>query len=146
VDEPRRAAAIIDALGTVADSVPLIFPMHPRGAATLEAAGIARHRRIVVTAPLGYLEFMSLVAESSVVITDSGGIQEETSILGIPCLTVRPNTERPITITSGTNKLVEPDAIPAAASAALHTDHAPADIPLWDGNAGRRIAEILHRA
>ena len=94
--------------------------------------------------PLGYLDFLSLVAGSAVVVTDSGGVQEETAILGVPCLTVRPNTERPVTITHGTNRLVEPAEIGPAVAAAL--DAGPPGVhrpPLWDGHAGERIAPIL---
>ncbi len=143
VDNPDRAAAIVRSLGEVASELPLVFPLHPRGKATLDAAGLHDVDGITVVEPLGYLDFMSLVAESSLVVTDSGGIQEETSILGIPCLTVRPNTERPVTITLGTNRLVEPADLPDAAQHALASPHAPADIPLWDGAAGERIAALL---
>ena len=143
VDDPVRAAAIVEALGEVAATMPLVFPMHPRGRTTLAAAGLPTVAGIHVIEPLGYLDFMSLVADASLVLTDSGGIQEETSILGVPCLTVRPNTERPITVTLGTNQLVEPAEVPAAAAKALATNHASANIPLWDGAAGARIAAVL---
>jgi UDP-N-acetylglucosamine 2-epimerase (non-hydrolysing) len=144
VDDPGRAAAIVSALQAVAITLPLIFPLHPRGRGTLEAAGLLDTTGISVVEPLGYLDFMSLVADAATVITDSGGIQEETSILGVPCLTVRPNTERPITVTLGTNRLVEPEQIAAAAIDVMSRPHEPANIPLWDGAAGMRIARILH--
>jgi UDP-N-acetylglucosamine 2-epimerase (non-hydrolysing) len=92
--------------------------------------------------PIGYIEFMSLVRGATIVVTDSGGIQEETTILGVPCLTVRPNTERPITITHGTNRLVEPETVLASVDAILlgGIEPLPDGPPLWDGHAGERIA------
>ena len=95
--------------------------------------------------PLGYVDFLSLVRGAALVVTDSGGIQEETTVLGVPCLTVRPNTERPITITHGTNRLLEPEAVvPAARSVLGEGLQVPAEgPPLWDGHAGERIAEIV---
>jgi UDP-N-acetylglucosamine 2-epimerase (non-hydrolysing) len=143
VDDATRAAEIVAALQAVAITLPLVVPLHPRGRDTLERAGLFDATGITVVEPLGYLDFMSLVADAHLVITDSGGIQEETSILGVPCLTVRPNTERPITVALGTNRLVEPGEIAAAATDAMSKPHEPADIPLWDGGAGRRIAQIL---
>jgi len=143
VDHPARARAIVDAMAAVAADLPLVIPLHPRGREVLGAAGLFDHPGLLVIDPLAYTDFMSLVADSSLVLTDSGGIQEETSILGVPCLTVRPNTERPITVTLGTNRLVEPDEIAGAAHAALAREWVPAEIPLWDGRAGVRIAEIL---
>ena len=98
-------------LTDVSTRLPVVLPIHPRGRPTLEAAGLVSSARLRVIDPLGYIEFMSLVRGAAVVITDSGGIQEETTILGVPCLTVRPNTERPITITHGTNRLVEPETV-----------------------------------
>jgi len=86
---------------------------------------------------------MSLVAEAKIVVTDSGGVQEETTILGVPCVTVRPNTERPITVTHGTNRLAEPADVPCAVVAALSANHTHENPPLWDGAAGRRIAGIV---
>ena len=102
---------------------------------------------MIVIDPLGYVDFLSLVRGAAIVVTDSGGIQEETTILGVPCLTVRPNTERPITISHGTNRLVEPDDVVAAARAALDgaSGPPPTPPPLWDGAAGDRIAAIVER-
>jgi UDP-N-acetylglucosamine 2-epimerase (non-hydrolysing) len=108
VDEPGRTRALVDGLAASAAQVPLVFPVHPRGRAALEAAGLASVPGLHLVEPLGYLAFLSLVAGAAVAITDSGGVQEETTILGVPCLTVRPNTERPVTITHGTNRLIEP--------------------------------------
>jgi UDP-N-acetylglucosamine 2-epimerase (non-hydrolysing) len=96
--------------------------------------------------PVGYVDFLALMAEARLVLTDSGGIQEETTILGIPCLTLRANTERPITISMGSNRLVgsDPDAIAAAAAEALELPRlAPVRPPLWDGKAGERIADAV---
>src|SRR5690606_22265927 len=98
-----------------------------------------------LTEPLAYIEFMSLVVDCALAITDSGGIQEETSYLGIPCLTLRENTERPITITAGTNRLITPAALEQEATAALARGRQATKIPLWDGHAARRSAESLRR-
>ena len=102
----------------------------------------------MTTDPLGYLDFLNLMSDSKVVITDSGGVQEETTVLGVPCLTVRENTERPVTISCGTNRLVgtDPDAILRAAREALHGPRPETRLPeLWDGKAAQRIVEVLKR-
>jgi UDP-N-acetylglucosamine 2-epimerase (non-hydrolysing) len=132
-------------LRAVADRLPLVVPLHPRGRAALEAAGLVSGGGLHVIEPLGYVEFLSLVRTASVVVTDSGGIQEETTVLGIPCLTVRPNTERPVTITHGTNRLVRPGDVPAWVDRVLADGvDRPAEGPaLWDGHAGPRIASII---
>ena len=150
VDTPSAATALVAMLRGVAEQLPVLLPLHPRGRATLEAAGLTGVRGLTVTEPLGYVQFVSLVRGAAVVITDSGGIQEETTILGVPCLTVRPNTERPITITHGTNRLVRPDEVPGAVREALAANPSAAASPdrrepppLWDGRAGGRIASIL---
>jgi len=145
VDDPAAAARLVAGLRAVADLLPIVIPLHPRGRATLEAVGLGRDERIRVLEPLGYHDFLSLVSGARLVITDSGGIQEETTILGIPCLTVRPNTERPITISHGTNRLVEPGDLGSAASAVLAVEIAspPDPPPLWDGRAGSRIGAIV---
>ena len=145
VDAPEQAARIVGMLRSVAELLPVILPLHPRGRPSLEAAGLRSDERLRVIDPLGYVDFLSLVRGASLVITDSGGIQEETTILRVPCLTVRPNTERPITISQGTNRLVEPSMVVPAARAILHgnvtfPDEPP---PLWDGRAGERIAEVI---
>lgn len=147
VDDPASAGRVVAALRGIAELVPLVVPLHPRGRATLEAAGLGADSRVRVIEPLGYVEFMSLVRGAAIVITDSGGIQEETTVLGVPCLTLRPNTERPITISHGTNRLVEPEAALAAAREILFGARpAPAEPPpLWDGAAGDRIAAIVER-
>jgi UDP-N-acetylglucosamine 2-epimerase (non-hydrolysing) len=145
VDDPDQAARIVRMLRGVAALVPLVIPLHPRGRPVLEAAGLVAGRRMRIIEPLGYLEFVSLVRGARVVVTDSGGIREETTILDVPCLTVRPNTERPITISHGTNRLVEPDDVVPAVQAILDGGYAapPQRPPLWDGHAGERIATIV---
>ncbi|HEY6492420.1 MAG TPA: UDP-N-acetylglucosamine 2-epimerase (non-hydrolyzing), partial [Trebonia sp.] len=114
VDSPERAADLVRALHEVAAELDVIIPLHPRGRATLTAAGLLDAERIHVVEPLGYIEFMSLVRGAAAIVTDSGGVQEETTLLRVPCLTLRPNTERPITITSGSNRLVTRDELSAA--------------------------------
>ena len=142
VDDAEAAARVVECLRRASKHVTLIAPLHPRGRARLEAAGISQVAQVVE--PLGYLDFMSLVSGASVVLTDSGGIQEETSVLGIPCLTLRENTERPITLSQGTNRLVgtDPDAVDEAMDdlGSLRGRGVP---PLWDGRAGERIAQVL---
>jgi len=145
VDTEAAAGAAARALRAVSEQIPLVIPLHPRGRAALAAAGLTEGPRVTILEPLGYLAFMSLVTGAELVITDSGGVQEETTVLGIPCLTLRPNTERPITITNGTNRLVDNEGLPAAVA---HTVAAPVrtvtDLPpLWDGRAGPRIAAVL---
>ncbi len=145
VDTPAAAARLVGALRELARRLPVVLPLHPRGRATLAAAGLLDVPGISVVDPLGYLEFLSLVRGAAVVVTDSGGIQEETTVLRIPCLTLRPNTERPVTITHGSNRLVEPEALGPMVEAALRGELAGPDDgpPLWDGHAGERIAAIL---
>ena len=131
--------------GIKADQAQVIIPLHPRGRARLEEAGFLEHPAMRVVDPLGYLEFMGLVSGASAVVTDSGGVQEETTILGIPCLTLRPNTERPVTITHGTNQLVTranlADRVREVLSAGPLTEWPTP--PLWDGAAGERIADVI---
>jgi UDP-N-acetylglucosamine 2-epimerase (non-hydrolysing) len=145
VDGAEQAGQIVEMLRGVADLLPLIVPLHPRGRPTLEAAGLRSDDRLQIVDPIGYVDFLSLVRGASLVITDSGGIQEETTILRVPCLTVRPNTERPITITHGTNRLVEPVMVVPAARAVLDGKLAFPDEPppLWDGHAGERIGDVI---
>jgi UDP-N-acetylglucosamine 2-epimerase (non-hydrolysing) len=145
VDDPADAQALTKAMHGVADQVEVLLPLHPRGRARLEYAGLFDHPRLRVVDPLGYVEFMGLVRGADAVITDSGGVQEETTILGVPCLTLRPNTERPVTITHGTNRLVTREALPDTLAAVLERGRAetwPVP-PLWDGRAGERIAAVV---
>ena len=142
-----RERALIDALRAATARLPLVLPLHPRGRATLEVAGLGEVPDLVVVDPLGYIDFISLVRGAAVVITDSGGIQEETTVLDVPCLTLRPNTERPITLTAGTNRLVTPSGLGTALDGALAGAQARigSGPPGWDGHAGERIAAHLLR-
>lgn len=145
VDDPDAARRIVRMLQQLADRMTVVVPLHPRGRAAMEAAGLRPSPSLRVTDPLGYVDFMSLVAEAALVVTDSGGIQEETTVLGIPCLTVRPNTERPVTISHGTNRLAQPEAVADLAGAILDGAWTPPARrpPLWDGRAGERIATVI---
>ena len=142
---PGRLVAAVEGLAGLASEFPLVFPVHPRTMNTLANSGhdrVLRDAGVVLAPPLGYLDFLGLQADAGFVITDSGGVQEETSALGIRCFTLRDTTERPITVTSGTNTLIRDLAeIPA-----LLAEVKPGNqIPLWDGAAGRRAAEVLRR-
>ena len=144
VDEPARLRALLEMLGELSRELPLLFPVHPRTRARLGELHVPPSLRLVE--PQGYLPFVGLMEAARLVLTDSGGIQEETTVLGVPCLTLRANTERPITISAGTNLLVgtDPPAILAQARAALARPRpAPQAPPLWDGRAGERIAAAL---
>ena len=150
VDEPGALRGIFTALEILARELPIVFPVHPRTVKMMREAGVeARAPGLRLIEPLGYLDFLHLQARARLVLTDSGGIQEETSILGVPCLTLRENTERPITLARGTNRLVgsDPKRIVAAARRILRAPvPRPRAIPLWDGKAAARIAAILARA
>jgi UDP-N-acetylglucosamine 2-epimerase (non-hydrolysing) len=148
VDDPADATALVKAMHAVADQVEIILPLHPRGRARLTAAGLMTHPRLRVVEPLGYIEFLSLVRGSDAVITDSGGVQEETTVLGVPCLTLRPNTERPVTITHGTNRLVTREELPDVVAECLRKGRSETwpIPPLWDGHAGARIADIIAKS
>ena len=142
VDDPDAAASVIGALREVGTRIPVVVPVHPRSRAAF--AGAAGGLRLAD--PLSYLDFLALVASAALVITDSGGVQEETTVLGIPCLTVRPSTERPITISHGTNQLVTAATLPASADKVLADGARPVAgelPPLWDGHAGERIARTV---
>ena len=147
-DHPETLAQILGALAQLSSEIPVIFPVHPRTRQRIEQAGLAASAlHLHLLEPLGYLDFLALQAHAALVLTDSGGIQEETTYLGIPCLTARPNTERPVTITEGTNRLVVSTtaAILEAARQALAGDaHRPAQPPeLWDGHAAERIVQVF---
>lgn len=146
VDDPERLEAIVEALAELGTEAPVAFPIHPRTRARLaDSGGLARLEASGVTCcqPLGYLAFLSLQTGAGAVLTDSGGVQEESSALGIPCFTFRPNTERPVTLTHGTNTLIgdDPRSIPELRPSTWAP--APSTIPLWDGRAAERVADVL---
>jgi UDP-N-acetylglucosamine 2-epimerase (non-hydrolysing) len=143
VDNDGTLADLLAALGDVARAVPLVMPVHPRTAVRLGAAGVPPGLRLIP--PAGYLDFIALQDSARLVLTDSGGVQEETTALGVPCLTLRDSTERPITVTEGTNRVVGRDhrRIVAAAAVALASPPAKRRPALWDGRAGSRIADAL---
>jgi UDP-N-acetylglucosamine 2-epimerase (non-hydrolysing) len=148
VDTPARLKLLMDNLVKLSQQLPVVFPVHPRTRKMLDQAGIGTGTRgLVLTEPLGYLDFIALETRAALVVTDSGGIQEETSYLGIPCLTVRPNTERPVTITEGTNRLLDPEKenLCAAAQAAIARDRRLGACPIegWDGHAAARVVSAL---
>lgn len=145
VDTPEDLAPVVDGIASVADQIPVVMPVHPRSRRPLQEAGLLEHPHVTALEPLGYLEFIGLVRSAQVVITDSGGVQEETTVLGVPCLTLRPNTERPVTITHGTNRLTCPERLPGDVAHHLAAGR-PSQWsvpPLWDGHAGRRIASVI---
>jgi UDP-N-acetylglucosamine 2-epimerase (non-hydrolysing) len=147
VDSPEKLREMVSALRQIRESLPVVFPAHPRTRGNLEKFGIA-YDGLTLTPPLGYLDFLKLMSAARLVLTDSGGIQEETTILQVPCLTLRENTERPITIEMGTNHLAgtDPEKIVAAARQALAAPAAAARIPeLWDGRAAERIWDVLEK-
>jgi len=122
----------------------VVIPVHPRGRDALEAAGLGAQPRLHIAPPLGYLEFVALVRGARAVITDSGGVQEETTLLRVPCLTLRPNTERPVTVTSGSNRLVTRHELASAVLKACGDGPYMGELPpLWDGQAACRIADAL---
>ena len=151
VDVPDVLRELMGALADLAEQMNVVFPIHPRTRQRLaELTGHTLHPRIRLLDPVGYIESISLLDEASLVLTDSGGLQEESTVLGVPCLTARPNTERPITITEGTNRLVPStrSGIATAVRQALHNgsaDRSAARRPEgWDGAAGERIAHLLN--
>jgi len=147
VDDPQKLRELLEMLECLADRVPVVFPIHPRTRKVLESEGFEA-RRVKIIPPQGYIDFLRILSAARLVLTDSGGIQEETTILGVPCLTLRENTERPVTITQGTNRLVgtEPRRIFQAAEEALSGATVARGKPaLWDGSAAPRIVEVLER-
>ncbi|HNY26487.1 MAG TPA: UDP-N-acetylglucosamine 2-epimerase (non-hydrolyzing) [Candidatus Sumerlaeota bacterium] len=151
VDDPAIFGRILDALEQIQRDMPVLFPIHPRTRRNLESSGLAGRvkamRQLRLVEPMGYLDFLKLMAAARLVLTDSGGIQEETTILQVPCLTLRENTERPVTCQLGTNQLVgtQADVILAAYRQVIaDPSRSEARIPpLWDGKAAERIAEQL---
>jgi UDP-N-acetylglucosamine 2-epimerase (non-hydrolysing) len=150
VDNPAQLSNLVEVLKTVARDLPVVFPIHPRTRARMGAEDLSADG-IICVPPLGYLDFLRLMSEARLVLTDSGGIQEETTILQVPCLTLRENTERPVTIEQGSNRLVgtEPSAILRAVRTVLSgaSKPGPPRVPdLWDGRASSRIVDILEAA
>ncbi|MGE0684433.1 MAG: non-hydrolyzing UDP-N-acetylglucosamine 2-epimerase [Candidatus Binatia bacterium] len=169
VDDPETLRGLVEALVEISARLPLLFPMHPRTRARVQEFGLEdsftylslnsvfslrssilgiQHSALYCSEPLGYLDFMSLMAHARLVLTDSGGLQEETTVLGVPCLTLRENTERPVTLTHGTNRLVGTSTarIIEEAIQILETPKSiPIPPPLWDGRASERIVSILRK-
>ena len=148
VDHEEALRPLVESLIMVADSIAAVIPLHPRTRRQLERFDLltllASNPRIVVTEPLGYVQFMNVVKSARGVITDSGGVQEETTYLGIPCITLRANTERPVTVTMGTNRLCSAEGLEAAVSAVLDGRWPRGSVPpLWDGRTAMRCAERL---
>ncbi len=149
VDSAERLGQLMKVLQGVSRELPVVFPVHPRTRVRLDALGVvAKAGQVLLLEPVGYLEFLALQRDATIVITDSGGVQEETTFLGVPCVTVRPNTERPVTVELGTNVLVGEgmDVLEHAVSQVIHGHAKQATIPpLWDGRAAERIAEVIQR-
>jgi len=150
VDDPAVLGRLLDAIEVIARDLPVIFPIHPRTRKNLSALGLAQRAESVANLkliePVGYLDFLRLMAEAKLVLTDSGGIQEETTILKVPCLTLRENTERPVTAEVGSNQIVGTDGqkiLAAYAKIAAGAWRKPKVPKLWDGRAAQRIVEIL---
>ena len=148
VDDPDVLDELLGALRTIGRRLPIVFPVHPRVRARLgaDATEAGATRGLVCLPPLGYLDFVALMSRARLVLTDSGGIQEETTMLGVPCLTLRQNTERPVTVSQGTNRVVgtRPDTVVAEAFRTLDDPPRPVGPPpLWDGAAARRIVDVL---
>lgn len=147
VDDPAALAEILGALGVIAETLPLLWPVHPRTRARLANGDIPLPAGFRLLEPLGYLDFLSLEADAALVLTDSGGIQEETTVLGVDCLTLRDNTERPVTIELGTNRLAgtKRETILAAWEETKRSPRKKQIPPLWDGRAGERSREVLRK-
>jgi UDP-N-acetylglucosamine 2-epimerase (non-hydrolysing) len=149
VDNPDTLAALVDTLNQISKDLPLVFPVHPRTRARLEDFDLRKRldaSRIALLPPAGYLEMLGLMRDARVVLTDSGGMQEETTALGVPCITLRHNTERPITINEGTNVLVgnDPERILDAFREVMTTGGKRGRVPeYWDGKAAERIATVI---
>ena len=156
--DPGALANFLEAVETLASHIPIVFPVHPRvkarlarpegrGTGAIEPGEPLRSKGIAYIDPLGYLDFVALVSRARLVLTDSGGIQEESTFLRVPCLTLRTTTERPVTVTHGTNRIIGSDpgrildeALQALANPPRHTGPPP---PLWDGHAAERIVDVL---
>jgi len=148
VDSPATLQALLQSVEEIAERIPVVFPVHPRTQLRIEALRAKVHSQVRLIPPVGYLDFLWLMSRARFVMTDSGGIQEETTALGVPCLTLRENTERPITVEQGTNQIVgtEPERIISAAHRILSSERRRGRTPLlWDGDASQRIVDVLLR-
>lgn len=150
VDDKQILSEIVDQILSVAKSCQLVFPVHPRTRQKLKdfdlISRLQQSENVLLIEPQGYIQFMNLVTQSKLVITDSGGVQEETTYLGIPCLTLRKNTERPITITQGTNQLIQPNVLESTVTRVLQGDWKQGQCPkLWDGRTAQRVTESLRK-
>jgi UDP-N-acetylglucosamine 2-epimerase (non-hydrolysing) len=150
VDNPKKLKLLLDVLAETSQRLPLVFPIHPRTKQRIEEFGLMNHldasADIKLLPPLGYLDFLALTSQARVIVTDSGGLQEESTVLGVPCLTMRNNTERPITVDEGSSTLVgdDPDMLRSCLGAVLDGSYKHGTPPeLWDGHAAERIAAIL---
>ncbi|MCX6140072.1 MAG: UDP-N-acetylglucosamine 2-epimerase, partial [Candidatus Kapabacteria bacterium] len=146
VDDPLQLRMLIDVLSVISHDQPLVFPVHPRTRKNLQSMGIDVPAGLLMIDPLGYVDFLALMRSSAYVLTDSGGIQEETTALRVPCITSRTTTERPVTVELGTNILVEPTSagiLGAVAGIRAGNNRVGQVPPLWDGHAAERIAEVI---
>jgi UDP-N-acetylglucosamine 2-epimerase (non-hydrolysing) len=146
VDEARRLAAVAGALAELAGRAPVVFPIHPRTLRRLEEEGLLRvleSAGVHCLEPTGYVEFLSLELGAGAIVTDSGGVQEEAAAFGVRCYTLRSTTERPITVTHGTNVVLGEDVGALTTVEPTRRPPVPCVIPLWDGRAGERIADVL---
>jgi UDP-N-acetylglucosamine 2-epimerase (non-hydrolysing) len=139
----------MSAVTEISEQIPVLFPVHPRTRSRISSLKLNQsNRQLILTEPMGYLDFLALQMKAALLLTDSGGIQEETTYLGIPCLTARPNTERPVTITNGTNQLVESraTALLKAIRQTLNNDHGQKNLQrpeLWDVGTAERISRLF---
>ncbi len=148
VDSRENLSKLVDILSAVAERIPLIFPVHPRTRRNLDAFNLQLDERIIQLDPLPYMDFLNCFREASFVLTDSGGLQEETTALGIPCITLRKTTERPVTVSEGTNRLValQSKAVADEVDRILNNDRKSGTIPrFWDGKAAERILNVLEK-
>jgi UDP-N-acetylglucosamine 2-epimerase (non-hydrolysing) len=152
VDDPAVLAGLLDAVAAIQARIPVVFPVHPRTRKMLAGTGLGARLDampgVKTCDPLGYLEFLGLTSRARLVLTDSGGLQEETTALGVPCLTLRENTERPVTVAEGTSTLVgrDPRRIVEEATKVLDGGGKAGRLPaLWDGHTAERIAEVFRR-
>ncbi len=145
VDDAAQLKPMLDALGELSQSLPLVFPVHPRTRQRINENGLSVPSTLHFVEPLGYLDFVAAQSGARLVLTDSGGVQEETTCLGVPCLTVRPSTERPITVSEGTNRIVGTDPVDVldAARETLENPPEPRRPQLWDGRAAARIVDAI---